>query len=81
MLACSCGSTNAMQVSLWLGWETEIDDSFNIGNVEASGDDICCYKIVNLTVLKGLNRKEPIRLIHISMDLCSLEAIHRHQSH
>jgi len=70
-----------MQVSLWLSWKTEIDDSFNIGNIEASGDDICCYKIVNLIVLKGFNRKEPIGLLHISMDLSSLEAIHRHQGH
>ena len=40
VLACSCGSTNSMDVPLWFCWETKVDDTMHIWNIKTSSNNV-----------------------------------------
>ena len=70
-----------MQVSFGFCWEAEVDHCRDIGDVQASCDHVSSYQIVHFAVLECFNRVQPIRLLHVTVDLGSTESIHGHQSH
>ena len=64
-----------MDISLWLSWETEVDNSMNIWDIEASSNDISGDQEAHFAALEVFNGLESLWLVHIAMNLSSTESI------
>ena len=70
----STGSTpDTMQVAFGFIRETEIDNCFNIRNIETTSHKICCEKVIHITSLKLFDGIHSLLLSKVSIDFNSLK--------
>jgi hypothetical protein len=60
MLTSSGCSTDSMDISLWLSWETEVDDGMNIWDIKASSNNISGDQEANFAALEIFNGLETL---------------------
>jgi hypothetical protein len=72
---CSTGTTDTVDICLWIVWDMVVDYESDIVEVESARRDISTDEDSNLTVLECLDRANTISLHHISIDIGGRESI------
>jgi hypothetical protein len=79
--ACASCSANTMQIAFGFVRETEVDHGFDVGDIQATGNQIGCQQIVNIAFLELFNRVHSLFLGQISVHLSRLQVVDLKQDH
>lgn len=66
-LSCSGSSSCPMDVSFTIFWRFNLDDQFNIWNIETSGSDVSCYQHTKFVLFESLQGNLSLILSDVTM--------------